>query len=178
MVTDTIARLAAAIYGIRVGDVFDAVSLVWRVRKKKQRIFFVGNGGSAAIASHMAADYQKAGKCKAFCFNDGAQLTCLANDLGYGNVFSEPLLMHGAPGDLLVAISSSGKSDSIINAVHAARARDMGVITLSGMKPDNPLSEMGDINFHVRSDRYGVIEIAHLAILHTILDEIPYDQTA
>ncbi len=142
----------------------------------KARLFFVGNGGSAAIASHMATDWMKNGDFPTFCFNDGPLLTCITNDLGYENSFWLPIDMHGQIGDVLFAISSSGKSPNIISAVNAARGKRMNVVTLSGFKSDNPLRSMGQVNFYVPSDNYGTVEIAHLAILHSILDEVMADE--
>jgi D-sedoheptulose 7-phosphate isomerase len=147
-----------------------AVELCTKAKHDKRRFFFIGNGGSAAIASHMAADWLKNGNVAAQCFNDPALLTCIANDLGYENVFAKPLTLHGGQGDVLFAISSSGQSKSITKAAETAIALRMKVITLSGFKPDNPLRKMGEINFHVPSDRYGEVEIAHHTICHGILD--------
>lgn len=141
-------------------------------RARKNRIFFIGNGGSAAIASHMAEDFLKSASFAAMCFNDGAQLTCLANDLGYERVFSIPLMAHGRVGDILVAISSSGSSRNILNALEAVKGLGLTVITLSGFDSDNPLRKRGHVNFYVPSMKYGVVEVAHLAILHLILDKI------
>lgn len=149
-----------------------AVSLALRAKHDRARVFFIGNGGSAAIASHCAADWLKNGRFVASCFNDGAALTCLANDLGYEFVFAEPLTLHGRDGDLLFAISSSGQSENIIKGVRAAVAQRLNVVTLSGFKPDNPLRSMGALNFYVPSERYGHVEIAHLAILHAVLDRV------
>lgn len=149
------------------------VEMVQRVRRENGCLFFIGNGGSAAIASHMAADFQKAAKVRAMCFNDGPSLTALANDCGYHQVFSQPLRMHGKSGDVLFAISSSGNSASILNAVWCAvDAVEADVITLSGFDRDNALRRRGDIDFYVPSHRYGVVETAHLAICHTILDRV------
>ncbi len=136
------------------------------------RIFFIGNGGSAAIASHMAADWQKNGKMPTLCFNDAASLTCISNDVGYENVFSLPLQYHARLGDVLFAISSSGESESILHAVNHAAGRFMNVVTLTGFEPDNRLRGKGGVNFYVPSKNYGVVEIAHLAILHGLLDEV------
>lgn len=133
-------------------------------------IFFIGNGGSAGIASHMAIDFTKNGGMRALAFNDGAYLTCLGNDLGYDQVFAKPLEMHARPGDLLLAISSSGGSANILNGCDAARTRGCSVVTLSGFKASNPLRQKGDINFYVNSNEYGFVEISHLALIHTVLD--------
>lgn len=134
------------------------------------RLFFIGNGGSAAIASHMAADFQKAASIPAMAFNDAPAVTALANDVGYDMVFADQLRMHKRLGDILVAISSSGRSPNIHEAVNVARDLGMQIITLSGFDPDNPLRSAGDVNFYVPSSRYGVVETAHLAILHSLLD--------
>ena len=109
-----------------------AVNQLANTKEKDTKVLFVGNGGSAAIASHMAIDYSKNGEFSALAFNDGASLTCLSNDLGYDEVFAHPISMLCKPDDLLVAISSSGQSQNILNAVTAARSRVMTVLTLSG----------------------------------------------
>lgn len=149
-----------------------AVAVALQAKHDGKTIYFIGNGGSAAIASHMAIDWLKNGNVAAQCFNDGASITCLANDYGYDRVFAVPLVRHGKEGDLLFAISSSGQSGSILNGMAAAKAGGMGTVTLSGFAPDNPLRELGDVNFYVPSDRYGIVEVCHHAICHSILDAV------
>ncbi len=134
------------------------------------KIIFIGNGGSAAIASHMAIDFTKNGGMRALTLNDGAALTCLGNDLGYENVFAKQIEMHGRAGDVLFAISSSGRSPNILNGVAAARAPGCTVVTLSGFSDDNPLRRAGDVNLYVASGEYGFVEVSHLALIHAILD--------
>lgn len=134
------------------------------------KLIFLGNGGSAAIASHMATDYSKNGNIRALALNDSSMLTCLANDLGYDKVFAKQIELYAQSGDLVIAISSSGRSANILNAVKAARAAKCEVISLSGFMPDNPLRGLGDINFYIASDLYGFVEIGHLTICHAILD--------
>jgi D-sedoheptulose 7-phosphate isomerase len=141
-----------------------------RVGSTDKKIMFVGNGGSAGIASHMATDYSKNGGLRAWAMNDGSMLTCLANDFGYEHVFAKQIEFHGRPGDLLVAISSSGQSPNILAAVKAARSLDCTVLTLSGFAPDNPLRRSGDMNLYLGSSVYGYVEIGHLALCHAILD--------
>lgn len=138
--------------------------------QRGNKIIFVGNGGSSGIASHMAIDFAKNGKLRATALNDAAALTCLGNDLGYDKVFSEQISMQARTGDILVAISSSGRSPNILNAVRAARASGCRVVTLSGFSPDNPLRSLGDYNLFVASGEYGFVEVAHLALIHAILD--------
>ena len=134
------------------------------------KLMFIGNGGSAGICSHMAADYSKNGGLRATAFNDASFLTCLSNDLGYDHVFAKQIELHARAGDLLVAISSSGRSTNILNGVLAARAVGCGVVTLSGFTPDNPLRGVGDMNFYVESGEYGFVEMSHLGLCHCILD--------
>lgn len=134
------------------------------------KIIFIGNGGSAGIASHLAIDFSKNGGLRALAFNDPSALTCLGNDLGYENVFAKQLDFHARPGDLLIAISSSGRSPNILGAVKMARTRECKVATFSGFTEENELRRTGDINFFVRSREYGFVEVAHLALCHAVLD--------
>ncbi len=134
------------------------------------KLIFVGNGGSAAIASHMATDYSKNGGVRALALNDASMLTCLGNDLGYDRVFAKQIELHARSGDLVIAISSSGRSANILNAVDAAAAAGCTIATMSGFTPDNPLRRKGEWNFYVASDRYGFVEIGHLTICHAVLD--------
>ena len=141
-----------------------------------RKIIFIGNGASASIASHMSTDFWKNGGMRAIAFNDAALLTCLSNDCGYENVFGKSVEMFADEGDILVAISSSGKSENILNGVREARKREAYVVTLSGFGFDNPLCGMGDINFYVPDGAYGAVEILHLSICHCILDVVVMDQ--
>ncbi len=134
------------------------------------KLIFVGNGGSAAIASHMATDYSKNGGVRALALNDSSMLTCLGNDLGYDRVFAKQVELYARKGDLVIAISSSGRSANILNAVDAALTAGCTVATMSGFTPDNPLRRKGEWNFYVTSDRYGFVEIGHLTICHAVLD--------
>jgi len=146
------------------------VTLAQETHGVGNKLIFIGNGGSAGIASHMAIDYSKNGNIRSQAFNDGAALTCLGNDLGYENVFSKQIELHARPGDLLVAISSSGNSENILGGVSQARESGCQVITLSGFGEDNRLRGLGDINFYVPSQEYGFVEITHLALCHSVVD--------
>src|SRR5579872_4150396 len=134
------------------------------------KVMFIGNGGSMGIAAHMAIDFSKNGGMRAMAFGDGAALTCLGNDLGYAEVFSRQIEWHGGADDVLVAISSSGESPNILNGVSAARSRDCKVVTFSGFRDDNRLRSLGDVNFYVRAEEYGLVEVAHQSLLHAMLD--------
>lgn len=133
------------------------------------KTILIGNGGSAAIASHMAIDFTKNGKLRAITFNDASLLTCLSNDFGYENALAKAVEYYADQGDFLIAISSSGESTNIINACQAAQEK-CHICTFSGFKPDNALRRMGDVNFYVPADDYGSVEVTHLALLHGMLD--------
>ena len=148
------------------------VEMISAAQKKDRKVMFIGNGGSASIASHMTTDLLKNGGIRAVSFNDPTLLTCISNDLGYENVFARPIEILASKGDILFAISSSGQSKNILNAVKAAKKRGCPVVTLSGFSATNPLRRSGGINFYVPSDVYGYVEIVHSAICHYIVDRI------
>lgn len=137
-----------------------------------RKLIFIGNGASASISSHMSTDFWKNGGIRAVAFNDSSLLTCIGNDYGYKHVFEKPIEMFADSGDILFAISSSGKSENILRGVEAARSRNCHVVTFSGFQETNPLRALGDINFYVPSGGYGPVEIIHLSICHCIIDTI------
>jgi len=135
-----------------------------------QSVFLVGNGASAALASHFAADACKNGGLRARAFNDPSLMTATANDLAFDEVFALPLARFGRAGDVLISISSSGRSPNILRALEKARAMELRIVTLSGKASDNPSRAFGDVNFYIPCDRYGWIESAHQVVLHYWLD--------
>ncbi|MEG4632403.1 SIS domain-containing protein [Microcoleus sp. AR_TQ3_B6] len=147
-----------------------AAALVSQQSQLQKKVIFIGNGGSAAVASHQAIDYWRNGGFPAIAFNDGALLTCISNDFGYEQVFSKPIATFAQSGDIVFAISSSGQSANILAGARQAAKMGCYVITLSAFKPDNPLRQLGDINFFVPTMAYGFAEITHLCICHCILD--------
>jgi phosphoheptose isomerase len=143
-----------------------------KAKQAGAKVAIVGNGGSAGIAAHIAIDLSKNGKVPAICFNDAAQITCLANDYGFENWLAHAVRMNLRKGDVLVAISSSGKSPNILNAVKAGRELGLGIVTLSGFLADNPLRKLGDVNFWADSRAYNIVETAHQFWLMSVIDLI------
>lgn len=137
----------------------------------KRMIYFAGNGASAAMASHMAADSAKNGRLRAMAFNDVALMTAVSNDISYSDCFAEPLRRFGLAGDLIVTISSSGNSENIIRAIEVGRSLEVGIVTLSGMEQDNSSRSLGDVNFYVPAKTYGIVECCHQILLHCWLDQ-------
>jgi len=141
-----------------------------KARQNNAIIFLIGNGASASMASHVAADLGKNGSLRTMVLNDASLLTAVGNDIDFSEVFAEPLRRFGSKQDLLVAISSSGRSPNILNAIKTARAIGMSVVTFSAMDSDNPLRRLGDLNFYVPAGTYGHAESAHAALLHYWID--------
>lgn len=147
-----------------------AHELLRQTKRQGGIVYVIGNGGSAGIASHFCNDLMKNLQIPSQTLYDANLMTCLANDVGYENVFSYSLQRLLKPHDLLVAVSSSGKSSNILNAVYVARARHTLVMTLSGFAETNPLRALGQLNFWIDCPDYGIVESAHFFILHTIVD--------
>ena len=147
-----------------------AVGLIGAVREKGGKVMAIGNGGSAAIASHFHNDLSASVGVRSLAFSDLPLLTALANDYGYASVFERPLKLWAAPGDLLVAVSSSGRSENILRAARRANEMGLEVITLTGFQADNPLRSLGQVNFWVPSKSYGQVEVIHQALTHYLTD--------
>ncbi len=174
--SDLNAAIASCVYSDqeRVFLEDDALQSFYRMMAetvaKQGVIYVIGNGGSAGIASHFSNDLMKALQIPSQTLYDSNLMTCLANDIGYENVFSYPLERLIKSNDLLVAISSSGQSPNILKAVDAAQAKSAAVITLSGFKADNSLRKQGNLNFWIDRCDYGLVETAHFFLLHTVID--------
>jgi D-sedoheptulose 7-phosphate isomerase len=146
--------------------------LTIRLRSRKGTVYLIGNGASASMASHYAADLAKNARLHTEVFSDLSLITAISNDMGYENVFAEPLKRRGHAVDMLVAISSSGESRNVLKAVGVANSMGMTVVTLSAMKATNSLRRKGTINFYVAADVYGHAETCHAAILHHWMDMV------
>lgn len=146
------------------------LAIILLTRANSGKAMVIGNGGSAAIASHMQSDLCKSVGLRAMVFNQAPLLTAISNDHGYGCVFERVLELWADTGDLVVAISSSGQSENILRAVKTAVTRGCQVITLSGFSTDNQLRRLGDMNFYVCSSQYGYVESAHSVLTHLLTD--------
>jgi len=149
-----------------------ALALLKAVRDGGGNVYVIGNGGSAAVASHITTDFCNVAGLRSMTLHEPSVITCYSNDFGYEYSYSIRLRKIARPGDLLVAISSSGQSKNILNAVDSVRAVGASVVTLSGFSAQNPLRQRGDLNFWIASDEYGLVEIGHLFTLHHWSDRI------
>lgn len=135
-----------------------------------KKIIFIGNGGSAAMASHCAVDFTKNARIRCVNFNEADLITCFANDFGYERVFQKALEFYADDGDVVVLISSGGRSSNILNAADYCTTRGLFLITFTGFASDNPLAGKGRINVCLNSRAYNVIENTHQIWLLTVCD--------
>jgi D-sedoheptulose 7-phosphate isomerase len=172
VVANTEATDAAGKRGDTEAAMAGLVAQFKALRTAGGRLYLVGNGGSAGVASHAVTDFLNVAKLRATTLHEPSLLTCMANDFGYEVAFARVLATLASAGDVLVAISSSGQSANIRNA--AAEMRKLGgkVVTLSGFKRDNPLRALGDVNLWLDSSDYGMVEIGHQFLLHNVADRI------
>ena len=154
-------------------DLIKVKDLIIKTKKNNSRVLIFGNGGSAAIASHVSVDLTKNLKVKAMNFNEADLITCFSNDYGYEKWIEKTIEFYADKKDILILISSSGKSKNMINACKAAKKKKISkIITFTGNKKNNPLSKLGDINMWVDSNIYNHIENIHQVWLLGICDLI------
>ncbi len=143
-------------------------------------VFIAGNGGSGANASHLCEDLAKctlrdlAGqrRLRVLSLTDNTPwITAVANDIGYHDVFAEQLRNLASPGDLLIAISGSGNSPNILNAVEWATAHDVEVVGLTGFG-GGKLKQQAGHNVHVPIDDMGIVESVHMTVFHWVIDDL------
>ena len=142
-------------------------------KKNKKKILIFGNGGSAAIASHFSIDLTKNAKIRCTNYNESDLITCFSNDYGYERWVEMAIKYYGNKGDVLIVISSSGKSKNIINGCIAAKKKKFfKIITLTGHSINNRVKKLGDINLWVNSKAYNYIENIHQFWLLSLVDLI------
>ena len=136
------------------------------------KIYFFGNGASAAFANHMALDFSKNGKILARSLSDSAMLTALSNDYTYEEAMLEFLKIEGVTkDDLVITISSSGNSPNIVSVLNYCKNSNIKTLALSGLKNDNKSITLADYSIYVPMKTYGMVECIHQIFLHLILDK-------
>ena len=143
-----------------------------KLRDTKSKIYFFGNGASAAFANHMALDFSKNGKILSRSLSDSALLTALSNDYSYENAMLEYLKIEGvSKDDLVITISSSGNSPNVVSVLNYCNENGIKSLALSGLKKDNKSITLADYSIYVPMKTYGMVECIHQIFLHLILDE-------
>ncbi len=150
-----------------IGSVIESIV---SLRERGGKALLIGNGGSAAIVSHVHNDLCKAVGVRAIVFNDVPLLTAMANDDGYHTVFHRPVDLWADGHDLLIAVSSAGESENIVKAARLAKDKGCRLVTFTGFKPTNRLRQLGHLNVYVPASSYGHVEMAHSLIAHCVID--------
>ena len=148
----------------------DAIELIKSLKKTNNKIMIAGNGGSAAMASHVCVDFTKVAKIRATNFNEADLITCFSNDYGYENWVEMALKSYSDSSDMVILISSSGSSKNIINGANEALSMKLPLITFSGFSSDNLLRKLGHINFWVDSSTYNIVESVHQMWMLSVID--------
>jgi len=176
-VNDLTSVLNSLVVTGREGATLDAGTgfsqLVQYVRdcgRDRRRVYFVGNGASASMASHFSTDLAKMSNVPSEVFTDSALITATGNDMGYAESFAFPLSQRMVKGELLIAISSSGNSPNTVRACEVARQFDGRVVTITAMSEDNKMRVLGDLNFYIQAETYGMAESGHAVLLHHLID--------
>jgi D-sedoheptulose 7-phosphate isomerase/D-glycero-D-manno-heptose 1,7-bisphosphate phosphatase len=169
------ARAAASIDWIEVER---AALILTRAYTRNAGVFSCGNGGSAAIANHLQCDHLKGVRTqtdlspRVVSLSSNVELlTAIANDIGYEDIFSYQLQSQSRPGDVLIAISSSGRSPNIVRALSWAREHDVRTIALTGFGGGSA-KEIAEAAIHVDCSNYGVVEDLHQAAMHAMAQYI------
>ena len=156
-----------------VEELIDIKKKIDEVKKSGKKLLIFGNGGSSAIASHFSVDMTKNAKVRCINCNEADLITCFSNDYGYEKWVEKAVEFYGDAGDMLIIISSSGKSKNIVNGCLAAKNKKFKyIITLTGHENNSPVSKLGDVNLWVDSKAYNFIENTHQIWLLTIVDLI------
>ena len=170
--------LASALDALSLDLIEQVTDVLWEARLRRSHIFIAGNGGSAATASHMVVDLNKltvvegVPSLRAISLSDNIpSITAWANDMAYESIFSKQLEGMAAPGDVLIAISTSGMSRNVLRAVEVAAARGLTSIGLTG-PTGGLIKDLVDICVMVDSEQTGQIEDVHLAIGHMLSQAI------
>jgi|TARA_Y100000590_G_C15657546_1_gene991252 D-sedoheptulose 7-phosphate isomerase len=154
-----------------VEKIIQVKNILMETKKNKGKVMIFGNGGSAAIASHVSVDLTKCANIRSVNFNEADLITCFSNDYGYEKWVAKAIDFYSDKEDVLILISSSGKSLNMINACEAARRKKVSkIITFTGHNKNNPLSKLGDINFWIDNKAYNFVENIHQVWLLTIAD--------
>ncbi len=142
------------------------------VHENGKKTMILGNGGSAAMASHVAVDFSKNANIRMVNFNEADLITCLANDYGYEHWMAKAIEIYGDEGDQVILISSSGRSPNVVNAAKTAKEKNYKVITFTGFDKNNPLKSTGELNLWVNSRAYNIVEMVHHIWLLAICDAV------
>ena len=153
-------------------EIINIKNKIIKVNRNKGKVFIVGNGASASLASHAATDLTKQAKIVSQAFNDHNLITAFANDYGYNNWVQKAFEFYCKPNDLIILISVSGTSSNLVKALEYARNKGIISVSLTGSDFDNPLRKNSDYSLWVDSKSYNIVESIHTIYITTIIDLI------
>jgi len=178
-ITAYLDNLKNCINDISIEKIEKIINLIYRAYKNNRQIFIIGNGGSAATASHFACDLGKGTafrgrpRMRVICLNDNIPLiTAISNDWDYDQIFKEQLMNLVNSGDILISISCSGNSKNILNAVNYVKSKGITNIGFTGFGDEGALKHIVDEYISINSTNYGIVEDAHLTLVHAISQAI------
>src|SRR5437016_6147277 len=157
------------------GQIVEAADLIEQCLRAGNKLLVCGNGGSAADAAHFATEFvvrfvRDRRAQPAICLaSDGGLLTAAANDYGFNEIFARQVAAFGTPGDVLICLTTSGKSKNVIRALEEAKARKLRTIALLGRDGGSTIG-MADVDLLVRSDSTARIQEAHQLLLHVLCE--------
>tara|TARA_B110000503_G_C7170223_1_gene423887 strand:+ start:3412 stop:3981 length:570 start_codon:yes stop_codon:yes gene_type:complete len=145
-------------------------NLFLQCNKRGGKLIVIGNGGSASIASHFSVDITKNAGIKCINFNEPNLITCFSNDFGYEKWVEKSINFYADKNDIIILISSSGRSKNIINALKISKKMGLKTVTFTGHSATNPLRKKGNVNIWVQSKAYNYVENVHQIFLLSIVD--------
>jgi len=163
------------------GDITKGVQLMIEAVKASKKILWCGNGGSAADAQHMAAElmgglvsHDRPAIASIALTTDSSFVTAWSNDTGYESIFSRQIEGIGDSGDVLIAISTSGNSENVIQGINLAKKKSMKVIVLTG-KSGGKMADLGDVTICIPSDDTQRIQEGHLLAEHILCESVEFE---
>lgn len=171
-------RVTEAASSIEPGSLSRAAMILLEAYVAGQTVFCCGNGGSAAIANHLQCDHLKGIRTatdlapRVVSVSSSVELlTAIANDIAYDEVFAYQLQSQATPGDVLIAISSSGRSPSIVRALAFAAGHGLRTIALTGFDGGDARA-LAEVSLHVNAANYGIVEDVHQSVMHALAQYI------
>ncbi len=162
---------------VKLDKALDEITrLILDVKKKNGCVWLIGNGGSAALASHFSQDLLNKHSVKSTTLSDVSLLTCLSNDYGYDKAYKKALEVLADEGDLFVIISSSGNSENVNMCADFASERGIKLVALTSFGRDNKLfNKAAGVSIYIPTTEYGKAEIGHASLLHSVIDNLQCD---